>query len=269
MSTDDSSLPPLSTQADRLKWARERFFRSPREAARQHGWNENTYKSHEGGIRGNAGLKLDVLRKYARAFQVPADWLAMVDRPDTTKGATKAPSPETPPETPAEASNDVKTNHLRLVRHDLRPEDFDLPTSQPVDGWVEIPEYDVRLSAGGGTLIESDRRKGSWRFPTDYVSRELRAHARGLSIVEVIGDSMEPRLLPGDRIAVDHSDTNPTPPGIFALWDGFGLVVKHVQRIHGTAKVLLVSENPMYPPYEVLIDEIKIIGRIKSVTRAM
>ena len=101
------------------------------------------------------------------------------------------------------------------------------------------------------------------------MSRELRAHARGLSIVEVIGDSMEPKLLPGDRIAVDHSDTNPTPPGIFALWDGFGLVVKHVQRVHGTNKVLLVSENAVYPPYEVLIDEIKIIGRIKSVTRAM
>lgn len=265
MNTDDSPLPPLTTQAERLKWARERFFKSPREAARQHGWNENTYKSHEGGIRGNAGLKLDVLRKYARAFQVPADWLAMVDRP----GSTKPPVSETPPKPIAEASTDVQTHNLRLVRHDLRPEDFDLPTSQTVDGWVEIPEYDVRLSAGGGALIESDRRKGTWRFPTDYVSRELRAHARGLSIVEVVGDSMEPRLLPGDRIAVDHSDTNPTPPGIFALWDGFGLVVKHVQRIHGTAKVLLVSENPMYPPYEVLIDEIKIIGRIKSVTRAM
>ncbi len=258
MSTDDSPPPPLPTQAERLKWARERFFKSPREAARQHGWNENTYKSHEGGIRGNAGLKLDVLRKYARAFQVPADWLAMVDRP-----GAKAP------ETTAEASEDVKTSHLRLVRHDLRPEDFDLPTSETVDGWVEIPEYDVRLSAGGGALVEGDRRRGTWRFPTDYVARELRAHARGLSIVEVIGDSMEPKLLPGDRIAVDHSDTNPTPPGIFALWDGFGLVVKHVQRIHGTAKVLLVSENPIYPPYEVLIDEIKVIGRIKSVTRAM
>lgn len=260
MSTTDSPLPALSTQADRLKWARERFFRSPREAARQHGWNENTYKSHEGGIRGNAGLKLDVLRKYARAFQVPADWLAMVDRP----GAKSDLKPSE-----AEASDTVNTSHLRLVRHDLRPEDFDLPTSVTVDGWVEIPEYDVRLSAGGGTLVEGDRRKGSWRFPTDYVSRELRAHARGLSIVEVIGDSMEPKLLPGDRIAVDHSDTNPTPPGIFALWDGFGLVVKHVQRVHGTNKVLLVSENTMYPPYEVLIDEIKVIGRIKSVTRAM
>lgn len=260
MNTDDSPLPPLPTQAERLKWARERFFKSPREAARQHGWNENTYKSHEGGLRGNAGLKLDVLRKYARAFQVPADWLAMVDKPGVKRDAES----ET-----AEASKDVNSNALRLVRNDLRFDDFDLPTSQPVDGWVEIPEYDVRLSAGGGALIESDRRKGTWRFPHDYVSRELRAHARGLSIVEVIGDSMEPKLMPGDRIAVDHADINPTPPGIFALWDGFGLVVKHVQRVHGTNKVLLVSENAVYPPYEVLIDEIKIIGRIKAMTRAM
>jgi hypothetical protein len=45
---------------------------------------------------------------------------------------------------------------------------------------------------------------------------------------------------------------------------------KYVQWIHGTNKVLLVSENStMCKDYEAVIDEIKIFGRIKSCIRAM
>ncbi len=62
----------------RLKFARERAkFESPRSAARAFGWNENTYKSHENGMRAPRGSDLEpVLRRYARAFKVPWEWLA-------------------------------------------------------------------------------------------------------------------------------------------------------------------------------------------------
>lgn len=40
------------------------------------GWNENTYKSHEQGIRGSEGIKPKHLRKYARAYGVSMTWLA-------------------------------------------------------------------------------------------------------------------------------------------------------------------------------------------------
>lgn len=155
--------------------------------------------------------------------------------------------------------------------NDLRPTDFDLPTSEAQDGTISIPEYDIKLSAGGGTLVEGDDIKARWGFSREYVTRELRASPNALNMVEVIGDSMEPKLMPGDRIIVDQNDTNPTPPGVFALWDGFGLVVKNVSRIHGADpyKLLLVSENSVYPPYEVLADEIKIIGRVVSCLRKM
>ena len=253
-SFSSDSLPALSTQAERLKWARERFFRSPREAARAHDWNENTYKSHEGGIRGQGGLKLDDLRKYARAFQVPADWLAGIASPRATE------------------SPDVsRQNALATTQHanDLSPAAFGFEDGPRAT--VDIPEYDVRLSAGGGSFGNDDALKGSWRFPRGYVARELRANANALNIVEVIGDSMEPKLVPDDRIVVDQNDTNPTPPGIFALWDGYGLVVKNVQRVHRSDpdKLLLISENPKYPPYEVYFEDIKIIGRVVSCVRKM
>lgn len=69
--------PDLTTQAGRLRWARERRgFTSIRQAAQRFEWNENTYKSHEQGIRGAQGIKPRYLEMYARAFQVDLQWLA-------------------------------------------------------------------------------------------------------------------------------------------------------------------------------------------------
>ncbi|KQT54592.1 hypothetical protein ASG43_03130 [Aureimonas sp. Leaf454] len=75
--------------ADRLKEARaKRGFTSPREAARELGWNENTYKSHENAIR---GIPLDELGKYAKAFRVSPEWLAFGRNALGVQGGSIAP----------------------------------------------------------------------------------------------------------------------------------------------------------------------------------
>ena len=69
-------LPPdIKTQPGRLRAARELQFSSMRSAANEFGWNENTYKSHELGIRRGGSLSEAAARKYARAFHVNASWL--------------------------------------------------------------------------------------------------------------------------------------------------------------------------------------------------
>jgi phage repressor protein C with HTH and peptisase S24 domain len=68
MKTDDFS--------ERLAWARQQArYDSPRKAAADFGWNENTYKSHENGMRGKEAPPQDTVRKYARAFRVDFLWL--------------------------------------------------------------------------------------------------------------------------------------------------------------------------------------------------
>jgi hypothetical protein len=89
MAKSASSPPDLNTQHGRLRWSRERAgYTSIRAAAFAFGWNENTYKSHEQGIRQAEGLKTKHLERYARAFKVSQAWLAtgMGDpmRPDLT-----------------------------------------------------------------------------------------------------------------------------------------------------------------------------------------
>ena len=136
---------------------------------------------------------------------------------------------------------------------------------------VFIPEYDIRLAAGDGQLADAESIKDRWPFSRRFLSNEVKVSLDNLSIVEVVGNSMEPRLQSHDRIIIDHTDTNPTPPGVFALWDGYGLVVKNVQRVHRSEpqRLLLVSDNPVFPPYEVLVDEITIIGRVVWFSRRM
>jgi|GEM_PF-507583 len=136
---------------------------------------------------------------------------------------------------------------------------------------VLIPEYDVQLAAGAGTYANGDVIKDTWPFSRRFLNSAIRGNVDQLSVVEVVGDSMTPILQPQDRIIVNHSDTNPSPPGIFALWDGYGLVVKKVQRIHKSdpEKIMLISENSSYPAYEVLVDEVTIIGRVVWFSRKM
>lgn len=93
--------PDLRTQHGRLRWAREYArFPSARAAAIAFDWNENTYKSHEGGIRQAEGLKQKHIERYARAFKVSQAWLA------TGKGDPLRP--------------DLTTEELELARKLLR-----------------------------------------------------------------------------------------------------------------------------------------------------
>ena len=57
-------------QGERLKRLREkRGFETAADAARAYGWPVTTYQAHENGSR---GLKLDIARRYARAFNSTA-----------------------------------------------------------------------------------------------------------------------------------------------------------------------------------------------------
>jgi len=49
------------------------------------------------------------------------------------------------------------------------------------------------------------------------------------------------------------------------------LVVKNVHRVYNSSpeKVILISENNIFPPYEVRIDEIHFIGRVIWFSRKM
>lgn len=151
------------------------------------------------------------------------------------------------------------------------PAEADNPPQIAIEppGVVAIAEVKVRAAAGAGALVETEEDGGRWHFPLDWLRHDLKARPADLRIITIDGDSMEPLLQGGDKVLVDLSRTIPSPPGIFVLHDGFGLVAKQLERLPNTDSISIRSANPRYSAYERAAEEITIIGRVIWFARRM
>jgi phage repressor protein C with HTH and peptisase S24 domain len=146
------------------------------------------------------------------------------------------------------------------------------PASEPPEGFGRVTEIDVRASAGPGAIHEGfEEVKQVWCFPEDVIRHELRARTSDLRMITIDGDSMEPLLSSGDRVLIDTSQRVPVPPGIFAIWDGMGLVAKRIEHEPNSdpAKVVIKSVNPEYQTYQRMAEEVHIVGRVVWTSRRL
>ena len=125
--------------------------------------------------------------------------------------------------------------------------------------WVDIARLPLEASAGPGAMATEESPFDSFRFSRRWL-RELGVAADTLSAIAVSGDSMEPDLRDGDEILVDRSP-RPLRDGIHVVRLGDALHVKRVQQV-GAERLQLISANPAYPPVDVALDEIDVIGRV-------
>ena len=107
------------------------------------------------------------------------------------------------------------------------------------------------------------RMIGEWSMPADFLRANV-ADPSGLAVIRVEGDSMEPDYLAGERLLVDTNKRIPSPPGVYVLWDGFGLVLKRVEILPGATppRLRIKSINPSYAEYERPMDDVQINGRV-------
>lgn len=136
---------------------------------------------------------------------------------------------------------------------------------------IMIPEIDARAAAGENSGSVQDLRHqeaeitvGRFGFPASAFREVYGAAPEQARIISVVGDSMAPTILPGQKIMVDTSDKSPTPPGIFLVWDGMGMVIKRVEFVAHSdpPRVKISSDNQRYDPYERTIGEAYIQGRV-------
>jgi len=141
----------------------------------------------------------------------------------------------------------------------------------PAEGMALLREIDVRASAGAGSVVESEDAVARWGFPEIWLRANFSARPGDLHIITVEGDSMEPLLVPGDKVMVDTGRKAPSPPGVFVLFDGFATVVKRLEHIPNSEPptVRIKSANPAYDAYERTADEVNIVGRVIGVWRRL
>jgi len=157
-------------------------------------------------------------------------------------------------------------NHKILQRETASP----VTLTEAGAGMVGVAEVDVRSSAGGGAVVDYEEESLSWGFPASFVQAELRARAEEIRIITNEGDSMvsdPPKptdIQPGDKLVVRISDRTPSPPGIFIVHDGLGLVTKRVVHVDRSdpPTIRFFSNNPNYEPYERTLEEAHIMGRV-------
>ena len=135
----------------------------------------------------------------------------------------------------------------------------------------EIPERNVVGGLGSGAdgtvvMIDgktTDEVRDVWRIPPEYIRTELSAREADLDIITVQGDSMQPTILPGDKVMINRAQ-GLSGDGIFAVHDGTGPSVKRLQVMIGTDPICIrvLSDNPNHERYDVALTDLHIIGRV-------
>lgn len=143
-------------------------------------------------------------------------------------------------------------------------------TAKPERG--DIPNLTIHAGMGSGGLLvvegEAERgfvssrfTDGFWTFP-DRIRERFR-HMSKTHALPVVGDSMEPTLIDGAVVFVDTTHIVPSPPDLYAVDYGDGLMVKRIELVPKSRKVRVISDNEQrYDTYTLNRDDLRVFGRV-------
>ena len=136
--------------------------------------------------------------------------------------------------------------------------------SETPDGFVLLPRYEVRASAGSGEVVHSEQIVDFLAFKETWVRNTLRRNPANLLLIEAVGDSMEPTISDADLLLVDATETRVRDNAVYAISIAGDLVVKRVQR-RVTGELLIISDNPRYsadvvPPN--MAADLRVVGQV-------
>ncbi len=136
--------------------------------------------------------------------------------------------------------------------------------SGPDADLVHIPILDVEASAGYGALAGSEGNSAQFGFDEKWLRRLTASKASNLSIIGVLGDSMEPTLHDGDEVMVDLGDGQARlRDGIYVLRMDDMLSVKRIAIEPQGKRVSVLSDNPTYPSWRGLEKRmLNVVGRV-------
>ncbi|MDL4445090.1 XRE family transcriptional regulator [Klebsiella michiganensis] len=183
---------------------------------------------------------LDNLVILSRTAGVSIEWLATGNSNLSVQGTSLETQPEAP-------------NVLDVHGNGVDLEEF-----------VFVPRYNVSAAAGHGAWNDDETPMFTVSFRRYWVVNHLKADPAKLSVISVIGDSMEGVLSDKDIILVNHGDKEPRE-GIYVLRLDGQLIVKRVQRLPGS-ELFVTSTNPAYKSFTINLNNIPsdfdVVGKV-------
>lgn len=188
------------------------------------------------GAKGRGFISLEWIFKVARAFNVYTDWLA------TGEGPIKRGEPPVVAEPP-------------LV--------YCVTDEELKNEYVLVPRYNVKASAGGGAIIESEQIVDLLAFKARWI-HSMHWNPANLLLINTIGDSMYPTIEAGDLLLVDKGQREVRDDAIYILQIDGTLVAKRLQKLYD-GSIQIKSDNQVYDAQLVPVDRVNmlnIIGRV-------
>lgn len=127
-----------------------------------------------------------------------------------------------------------------------------------------VPILDIEASAGHGALAQMESKSAQFGFDEKWLRRLTSTKPSNLSIIGVLGDSMEPTLQDGDEVMVDLGDGQARlRDGIYVLRMDDMLSVKRIAIEPQGKRVSVLSDNPTYPSWRGLEKRmLNVVGRV-------
>lgn len=117
---------------------------------------------------------------------------------------------------------------------------------------LRVEVLDVYASAGNGVFITGDLAAEvcAIEFENEYFMQNFqRASEKGMSIINISGDSMEPTLQNGDLLYVDTRKNYYCGDGIYVFSFGDAIYVKRLQLAGN--RLLIHSDNKYYDTWDI------------------
>lgn len=243
----------MKTMGDRLRTARSKKFSSANKAAEALGVSASTYRAHE---NGQNDFGPEEAERYARKFGTTAAHLLTGE----------------PERRPLVNSFDPDSADAELSEIPSFTREHWAPSIKGA-----LPEVDVKLGAGNGNVgevinlpvgtntVSGHRVTAEWLFSEQFLRNEAKASVSSTIVMEVVGDSMHPSYLPGDRVLVDLSQNQMTVDTVYAISDGASEPqIKRLQRVpfSDPVQVRIISDNSAFQIDIVELERLTVIGRV-------
>ena len=140
-------------------------------------------------------------------------------------------------------------------------------SSQEVGAQMEVMEYDVALGAGDGGVAVREEPIAQYKLNYVPLPNLKGRRPRDAFLTRVIGQSMEPDFMSGEKVVVEpypEGSTQIQADAIYAFRINGLIQIKQIQFVP-PRRLLVKSRNPEYDPYEIELDngtDFEIIGRV-------